>query len=370
MATRLIAVLALATSAHAHILRFGALRAFAPQLTALTPISEETKSRRQEQQHRQAPKAELFDPLQRVELDLEQDAQPSALEATFEQGADESELTAEQSDDETSEPLAPKPLAYRLIFEAAGTGLAFFCANAISTLGLGATAMAFVWGAAIASAVAACSSASGAHFNPAVSLAFAADGQFPWGEVPAYTLAQYTGAAVAAICLGALPASFGLPAIPALRSEVAVTALLLLSVFSISDSIGRERIAGRWLPLLIGALITALNLAFSSLGAGLNPAMNAAARLAAAISAGGGAASALAGGAGVWTAGPVLGALLGGAAFALLSGRGQGANAPLVQLRGTLAAAGRRVCGTLAAALPVNMGSTAPAQLRVRTDPR
>jgi aquaporin Z len=39
---------------------------------------------------------------------------------------------------------------------------------------------------------------SGAHLNPAVSLAFAARGNFPWARVPGYILAQLIGAALAA----------------------------------------------------------------------------------------------------------------------------------------------------------------------------
>ena len=42
---------------------------------------------------------------------------------------------------------------------------------------------------------------SGAHFNPAVSLAFALRGDFPWRRVPAYVVAQAAGAVVAALVL-------------------------------------------------------------------------------------------------------------------------------------------------------------------------
>jgi len=42
---------------------------------------------------------------------------------------------------------------------------------------------------------------SGAHLNPAVSLAFAARGNFPWIRVPGYILAQLIGASLAALFL-------------------------------------------------------------------------------------------------------------------------------------------------------------------------
>src|SRR6201992_1390206 len=44
---------------------------------------------------------------------------------------------------------------------------------------------------------------SGAHLNPAVSVAFAARGDFPWKRVPAYIVAQFVGAALATLVLWA-----------------------------------------------------------------------------------------------------------------------------------------------------------------------
>ena len=45
---------------------------------------------------------------------------------------------------------------------------------------------------------------SGAHLNPAVSIAFAARGDFPWRRVPAYVVAQFLGAILATLLLWAL----------------------------------------------------------------------------------------------------------------------------------------------------------------------
>jgi len=42
---------------------------------------------------------------------------------------------------------------------------------------------------------------SGAHLNPAVSIAFAARGDFPWRRVPGYVVVQLVGAALAALFL-------------------------------------------------------------------------------------------------------------------------------------------------------------------------
>jgi aquaporin Z len=45
---------------------------------------------------------------------------------------------------------------------------------------------------------------SGAHLNPAVSIAFALRGNFPWRRVPAYIVAQFAGAVLATLLLWAL----------------------------------------------------------------------------------------------------------------------------------------------------------------------
>jgi aquaporin Z len=45
---------------------------------------------------------------------------------------------------------------------------------------------------------------SGAHLNPAVSVAFAMRGDFPWKRVPAYVVAQLLGAIFATLLLWAL----------------------------------------------------------------------------------------------------------------------------------------------------------------------
>ena len=45
---------------------------------------------------------------------------------------------------------------------------------------------------------------SGAHLNPAVSVAFALRGDFPWRRVPAYIVAQLIGAILATLLLWAL----------------------------------------------------------------------------------------------------------------------------------------------------------------------
>lgn len=52
------------------------------------------------------------------------------------------------------------------------------------------------WGMAVFIGVYASADASGAHLNPAVSLALATLGKFEWALVPGYVIAQFTGAAI------------------------------------------------------------------------------------------------------------------------------------------------------------------------------
>lgn len=64
--------------------------------------------------------------------------------------------------------------------------------------------VASVWGVGVALAIVVTGPVSGAHLNPAITVAFAAFRGFPAREVPAYVLAQLSGAFVAAAILFAL----------------------------------------------------------------------------------------------------------------------------------------------------------------------
>lgn len=85
---------------------------------------------------------------------------------------------------------------FGLVF--AGTG-AIVC-NAM-TGALTHVGVAIVFGLVVTALVYTFGHISGAHFNPAVTLGFAAVGHFPWRQVPAYLLAQLLGAAAASAVL-------------------------------------------------------------------------------------------------------------------------------------------------------------------------
>ncbi|KAL9359316.1 hypothetical protein Peur_047439 [Populus x canadensis] len=61
--------------------------------------------------------------------------------------------------------------------------------------------IAVVWGAVLMAAIYALGHVSGAHFNPAVSIALAVVRKFSWKEVPMYVLAQVLGSTLASLTL-------------------------------------------------------------------------------------------------------------------------------------------------------------------------
>jgi aquaporin NIP len=97
-------------------------------------------------------------------------------------------------------------LARSLVAELIGTfALVFAGAGAImvdaKTHQLGHVGVAISFGLVIMVMIYAVGHISGAHFNPAVSLAFALTRHFPWSRVIAYWAAQVTGAIIAAAIL-------------------------------------------------------------------------------------------------------------------------------------------------------------------------
>ena len=68
---------------------------------------------------------------------------------------------------------------------------------------------------------------SGAHLNPAVSIAFALRGDFPWPRVPGYVAAQFAGAAAAPLVLRAAVGRHGMAGLTLPGAGISpVTALL------------------------------------------------------------------------------------------------------------------------------------------------
>ncbi|HEX3671388.1 MAG TPA: aquaporin, partial [Candidatus Cybelea sp.] len=98
-------------------------------------------------------------------------------------------------------------LARRATAEAVGTGLllaaivgsGIMADRLAGNLGLALLANSLATGGVLFAIILAFGPISGAHFNPAVTLADAAKGGLPWRDVPAYIGAQISGAVVGVI---------------------------------------------------------------------------------------------------------------------------------------------------------------------------
>ncbi len=204
--------------------------------------------------------------------------------------------------------------------------LVFFGTGSVATaVALGAPVglfqVAAVWGLGLSVAIFLTAHHSGAHLNPAITLAFAAFGGFPKGRVPGYLAAQFTGAFLAAgavyLLFGGSIAAFedahhitrgapgseasamifgeffpnpdGSPLTEAARetvphgtalfAEFLGTLLLALAIFGFT---ARENASGpgALTPLAIGITLTALISIFAPLTqAGFNPARDLSPRL-------------------------------------------------------------------------------------------
>ncbi|HAM71595.1 MAG TPA: aquaporin [Verrucomicrobiales bacterium] len=162
------------------------------------------------------------------------------------------------------------------------------------------------WAFAVTLGIYASNAVSGAHLNPAVTLAMAAIGKLPWGSVPVYLAAQFLGAILGAalVWLAYLPhwavtadpaAKLGVfctgPAIrnaPAnLLAEVIGTFVLVLGVLAIASP--KNLVPGSGFdtgfgPCLVGLLVWAIGVSLGgTTGYAINPARDFGPRLAHAL---------------------------------------------------------------------------------------
>src|SRR5262245_50836295 len=184
-------------------------------------------------------------------------------------------------------------LARRVVAEVVGTGILvmFGAGSVVAALtvgggeldyaGLGMVAIAFAF--AIAVAIYAFGTTSGAHINPAVTVALAATKRFPCGEVPAYVVAQLVGATVGAALI---VAAFGGDAVDlgtggttladdvtylqGIVAEAIGTFLLMTAVMALAVD---SRAPAGWAGFMIGLAVAVAILVIGPLtGSSLNPA--------------------------------------------------------------------------------------------------
>jgi glycerol uptake facilitator protein len=169
------------------------------------------------------------------------------------------------------------------------------------------------WGIAVAIGVYTVGRISGAHLNPAVTIALASIGSFPWAQVPGYLAAQVIGAFIGAVLvwLAYLPhwgetndaaAKLGVFCTgPAIRhpmgnaiSEFIGTAVLLFGILAIAANaqtlarpgdVDLSVVFSRGLqPLLVGILVLGIGLSLGGpTGYAINPARDLGPRLAHAL---------------------------------------------------------------------------------------
>lgn len=204
----------------------------------------------------------------------------------------------------------------------------------------GFTNITIAWGLAVTLAVFLVARVSGAHLNPAVTLALAIYRDFPWAKVLPYSLAQVVGAflGAAVVYLNYRPAFLRMdpdlsqtasvfttfptfPNVPlaGLLDQVLGTALLILLIFALSDE--RNLAPPSYLgPLFVGFVVIAVGMSFGGMhGYAINPARDFGPRLFATIA--GFRNNGLTDGTNqflVPIVGPLIGAILGGGAYDLL----------------------------------------------------
>lgn len=143
---------------------------------------------------------------------------------------------------------------------------------------LGHAGICAAFGIAVAIMVHATGHLSGAHFNPAVTLAFATTGELGWRDVGPYVAAQVVGATGASLCIAGLlgteaslgATAFSGPTLTALGIEGLLTALLMFVIHAVATDV---RAAQGWAAWAIGATVALAALVGGPLtGASMNPA--------------------------------------------------------------------------------------------------
>ncbi len=165
------------------------------------------------------------------------------------------------------------------VFALVFAGCGAIVAEATYPGSLGPVGIALVFGLVVMAMVYATGHLSGAHLNPAVTLAFVLTRHLPRGEAAAYLLAQCAGALVAALALAAIwpaePASLGatLPTVgagSAFAYELILTAFLMFVIMAVATD---TRAVGAAAAIAIGGTV-----GFDALfggpvtGASMNPA--------------------------------------------------------------------------------------------------
>lgn len=208
--------------------------------------------------------------------------------------------------------------------------------------------IAWAWGLGVTFGVYTAARISGAHLNPAVSVALAVFGDFSWRKVLPFALAQTAGAFVAALLVrwvysgaiatidphhtiatqgifSTLPGngSMDISTGTALIDQILGTAILLFLILAVTDSRNDAPVA--WMaPFIVGLIVVAIGMAWgTNAGYAINPARDFGPRLASFITGYGTAFEDQRGALYFWVpiVGPLIGGLVGAGGYKLLISR-------------------------------------------------
>ncbi len=165
---------------------------------------------------------------------------------------------------------------FLLVLVGAGGGVV----NAVSNGAISRTAGVTAPGLMVLAIILFMGAISGAHLNPAVSIAFATRGDFPWWRVPGYIIAQLVGSTLAVLLLwamfgkvgmlGATEPGPGISDLQALLIEFVLTAGLVSTILGTAS---RAQNLGPISAFGVGAYIILAGLWSSPIsGASMNPA--------------------------------------------------------------------------------------------------
>ena len=163
---------------------------------------------------------------------------------------------------------------FTIVFAAGGATVA----SQLTGVQLGLLGAAFASGLAVTAMIYALGHICGAHFNPAVTLAFSLVRHFPIKEVPGYILAQLGGACLAASLLRLLYGDIAhlgsnLPSQGAVQSlilEIVISFFLMFVIMAVATD---SRAVGQAAALAIGLTVTfAILVAGPISGGSMNPA--------------------------------------------------------------------------------------------------
>ena len=165
---------------------------------------------------------------------------------------------------------------FLLVLVGAGGGVV----NAVSNGAISRTAAVTAPGLMVLAIILFMGAVSGAHLNPAVTLAFSVRGDFPWLRVPGYIVAQLVGSTLAVLLLWAMFGKVGMlgatepgPGVSDLQALITEFVLTAGLVSTILGTASRAQNLGPISAFGVGAYIILAGLWSSPIsGASMNPA--------------------------------------------------------------------------------------------------